>query len=121
MKTLTLDKDKLVEAITTRAQATASWGLYPYMVAINHDHEHPIGRIIEADTLISAGDHPTNFGGEKYYQPESFVDSNTDLTWAVNKDDENADLVKMVARDWVEENLLNHLEIGGHLYRIKYV
>jgi hypothetical protein len=121
MKTLTIDKDKLLEAITIRACATASLELYPYVVAINHNDKYPTGRVIGLNIPALSGDHPANLVDEKYYQPELFVDPNADLTWTVNKDDENADLVKMVARDWVEENLLKHLELGGHLYRLKYI
>lgn len=121
MKVLKIDKKQLSNAILTRAHAAASWDEYPYLVALNPEDDEPItARVIWADTSSSDGGYFTNFVGEENHRLEDFVSREEDYEWSEDEDDYDDPGPEEAAQDWIEENLLRHVELGDVTYKVEY-
>lgn len=120
MKTLKINKPALVHAICTRAHVAASWDLYPHMVALDPNDDAPTARVIWADTPSSGGGYFANFVGEENHRPEDFIEHDIDYSWAEDEDDFDDPGPEEAARDWIEENLLRHVELGDVTYKVEY-
>lgn len=128
MKTLTVDKEKLVDALVALNHAGAIRDTLPYMVAFNPDDEAPKGRVIWADTPSSMGGYFANFVGEENISPDAFLVDGNEYRWSADPDEDDpeeldqidADLVEMAAKDWIEENLVDFLDSGFGLFTVVY-
>lgn len=122
MKTLTIDKEKLVDALMRLNEAGASDTL-PYMVAFNPEDEAPKARVIWADTPSSMGGYCANFVGDENFMPDAFLRDReiNSYSWGVEEDEEeDADMVEMAARDWIEENLVEVLDTEFGVFQVAY-
>jgi len=115
MKTLTVDKEKLVDALVALNHASAIRDTLPYMVAFNPDDEAPRGRVIWADTQSSMGGYFANFAGEENISPDAFLADGNEYRWSAD-----ADLVEMAAKDWIKENLIDTLDSEFGLFTVVY-
>lgn len=127
MKTLTVDKEKLVDALVALNHAGAIRDTLPYMVAFNPDDEAPKGRVIWADTPSSMGGYFANFVGEENIRPDAFLVDGNDYGWSADADEDDeegveidADLIEMAAKDWIEENLIDTLDSEFGLFTVVY-
>lgn len=120
MKTLRIDRNKLVQAILNRSHVGAIPDQWPWRVAVNHDDAKPEARVIWADTPSSEGGYFANFVGEDNYQPEQFVDPVSDYRWGEDEDEPQDPGPEEAARDWIIENLLDRVTLDNHTYKIKY-
>lgn len=117
MKTLTISKFELLNGLTNLTHVGASHDQWPYLVAINHDDREPAARVIWADTPSNQGSglYFTNLAGETNHDLHNFTDPNSSYTWG---EDEN-DTLK-AAEEWIEENLLDQVDLDGQSYKVKY-
>lgn len=117
MKTITIDKARLLEALTNLAHIAATRDQYPYMVAVDHDDDEPTGRIIWANTPSSAGGYFANYRGEDNYSPADFLDysGHQSYTWGEDPDDDECE-----AKWWIETNLLDQVSLDGIIYKVQY-
>lgn len=123
MRTLTVDKEKLVNALMRLNEAGAIRDMLPYMVAFNPKDKAPKARVIWADTPSSMGGYFANFVGDENFVPDDFLQDVgiNSYSWGIEEDEkEDANLIEMAARDWIEENLIEVLDTEFGIFQVVY-
>jgi len=128
MRTLTIDRKKLVDALMDLYHVATTDTRYA--VAINLDPERGNvvpARVIRTDTPSSLpGYYFDNFVGEINYSPTTLLDPDNYYTWGEEgagsgPDGEWTEADDEVAREWIEENLLDYVELDGERFAVKYI
>jgi hypothetical protein len=121
MTTLTIDRNKLVDALMDANHI--SGGTFNYVVAVNDEGR---ARVIVGDTPSTMGGYFNNYAGERNYDPSLFLsDDGNDYTWGEDGTGtgENGTWTEAddsVARSWIEENLLAVVELDGETFTVQY-
>lgn len=127
MKTLTIDRNKLLDALMDINHASADPRIVRWLVAVNPDGDEATTRIIWADTPSMLGGYFANAIGEVNYSPNVFL-SETEgniYTWDVQgwgsgPNEEWTEEDTESARTWLEDNLVPWLVLNNETYEIRY-
>lgn len=126
MKTLTIDRNKLLDALMDLNHAAADPRIVRWLVAVRVDGDEATARIIWADTPSMLGGYFANEVGEDNYSPNVFLSEGNIYTWGEagwgsgpNREWTEEDTEG--ARIWIDDNLLESVFLDDEAYEVRYI
>lgn len=122
MKTLTIDRERLLNALMDINHASADPRIVRWLVAVRVDGDDATARLIWADTPSLIEGYFANEIGEVNYDPNVFL-SETEgniYTWGSGPNAAWTDEDTEGARSWLEDNLLKWVDLDEETYEIRY-
>lgn len=122
MKTLIINKERLISCFMEQNHVGAIPDQWPYLVAFNPGDDDPIkARVIWASTPSSAGGYFANYRGEENYALSGFFDPEMDYHWGEDVEEIESDI-----RDFYADNLLDEVDLStdwsgsSTAYKVEY-